>query len=76
MLLVDSYLFLSPFCNVMYCFETLFKVPISWLGILHILVVKVNGNDVKPGICVTVNIHAVIDILKIHHLILNRIGTF
>ena len=57
------------------------KVPISWLGILHIyniwnpviriaiyrilsfenfifvdfLAVKVNGSDVKPGICVTVN---------------------
>ena len=40
MLFVDFYLFftvfLSSFCIVMYCFETLFKVPISWLGILHI----------------------------------------
>ena len=43
------------YCIQMYCFETLFKVPISWLGILHILAVKINGSDVKQGICVTVN---------------------
>ena len=41
--------FLSSFCIVIYCFETLFKVSISWLGILHILAVKDNGSDVKPG---------------------------
>ena len=39
----------------MYSFETLFKVPISWLENLNILAVKVNGSDVKPVICVTVN---------------------
>ena len=61
MLFVDSYLFLFGvfilvlYCIVMYSFETLFKVPIPLLGILHILAVKVNGSDVKPGICVTVN---------------------
>ena len=39
----------------MYSFETLFKVSISWLENLNILAVKVNGSDVKPVICVTVN---------------------
>ena len=41
--------------NTICGFETLFKVPISWFGILLIFAVKVNGSDVKPGICVTVN---------------------
>ena len=48
-------MFFSSFSIVMYGFETLFKVPISLLGILHILAVKVNGSDVKRGICVTGN---------------------
>ena len=39
----------------MHCFEILFKLPMSWLESLHILAVKVNESDVKPGICVTVN---------------------
>ena len=39
------------------------------------LAVKINGSEVKPGICVAVNTHSYTEILKIYHLILNRIGT-
>ena len=39
----------------MFLHVNLLKVPISWLGILHILAVNVHESDVKPGICVTVS---------------------
>ena len=77
----------------------MFKVPISWLEILHIyniwnpviriaiyLVVRkfylrglfdcLNLTEVTSNQeSVLQRIHAVIDILKIYHLILNRMGT-
>ena len=49
MLFVDSYLFFSVFLS------SLKSAYIMVGGILHILAVKVNGSDVKPRICVTVN---------------------
>ena len=79
-----SYLFWIPtcffdvfilvlYCIEMYCFETLFKVPISWSGfyifwLLKLTEVTSNNEFVLQWI------HAVVDILKIQYLILNRIG--